>query len=140
MQRVLSIPSVPINSLELLPAKAPVKGDSQQHGIISFPTCYDYGQCQLGSCASQASPWQFHPGMFSQLQLYASGFFLPLLLSPSSLLELAWRSISILLLYLDIDIIFYFTRSGGKNNLLVTLLNILLMQPATFHTIFHNPF
>lgn len=95
-----------ITSWGLLSDKAPLGGASWQVRIISFPTCYDYDRCQLGSCASPASLWQSHPGKSSQLQLYASGFFLPLLLSPSSLWELAQRSIRFLLLYPDINIVF----------------------------------
>lgn len=89
------------------------RGKSQQLRLISFPTCYDYDRCQLGSCASPALLWQFHPGKFSQLQPYAFGFFLPPLLSPFSLLELAERSIRFHLLYPGINILFYFTTSWG---------------------------
>lgn len=97
----------------LLSNEAPPRGQSWQLRIFSFPTCYDCDQCPPGSCASPALLWQSHPGTFSQLQLYASGFFLPLLLSPSSLLELVQRSSNFLLLYPDINILFYLTTPWG---------------------------
>lgn len=103
-------PSLSVPSRGIVSDTSPLSGQRQKLMIISFPTCYDSYQCQLGSCASPAWLWQFHPGKFSQQQLYASEFFLPLLLSPSSLLESAQSSISFPLLYPDINTVLYFTR------------------------------